>query len=117
MDDEIDLEKNYSDSCDDVQYNNGECYRIEFEVRARYVREHEQLSKEEKKTIMTKCDWKKMSLKEMKELKQLDALDSDTLISACFAALEQKEQEHLSLIKKLKDDKDEMKEKDQKCLS
>ena len=78
---------------DMVEYKEGHCDVSEFKVRARYVREHEQLSKEEKEKIMMKCKWDDMKIEDLEELKQLDTIGVDILWNICVALFRHEESE------------------------
>ena len=61
----------------------------EFNIRARYLKEHDgTLTKEEKEMVMKKCDWTKLMSKELMTLRELDIMGKDAMIEACSKALE-----------------------------
>ena len=65
----------------------------EFNIRARYLKEHDgTLSKEEKEMVMKRCDWTKLMSSELMTLRELDILGKDAMIEACSKALENTEE-------------------------
>ena len=64
----------------------------EFQVRAQYVRAHnEELSMEEKQAIMMKCDWTKLESAELKELEKLGVVDQCNMLTIYHSVLENTE--------------------------
>ena len=61
----------------------------EFCLRTKYVRLHsKELSVEEKKALVSKCDWSSLNSHELRELRLADIIDKDELLEAHEKALE-----------------------------
>ena len=74
---------------DTAEYGDPHTPFSEFNIRARYLKEHDDtLTKEEKEMVMKKCDWTKLMSKELMTLRELDVLGKDAMIEACSKALE-----------------------------
>lgn len=78
---------------DMVEYEEGHGEKSELEVRVRYIREHEELGKEEKERIIKKCKWDDLTIQELKKLKQLDVVGVETLWDICEALFKCEESE------------------------
>ena len=74
-----------------VEYEEGHGEKSEFQVKLGYIREHEELGKEEKERIMKKCRWDDLKYQEMKDLKELDAVGAESLWEICEALFKHEE--------------------------
>ena len=60
-----------------------------FCLRTRYIRFHSKdMSREEKQSMVVKCDWSTLNSQELRELRQADIVDKDKLLEAYEKALE-----------------------------
>ena len=60
-----------------------------FCLRTRYIRVHSKdMSREEKQSMVVKCDWSTLNSQELRELRQADIVDKDELLQAYEKALE-----------------------------
>ena len=79
---------------DMVEYGEPHTHFSEFNIRARYVKEHNnELSQGEKEMVMKQCDWTKLLSNELMKLRELNVLGEQDMIEACSQALENTEQE------------------------
>ena len=78
---------------DMVEYEEGHGEKSEFGVKARFIREHKELEKEEKERLMKNCRWDDLNLQKLKELKELDVVEGDSLWNICETLLKRDESE------------------------
>ena len=84
----------------------------EFCLRTKYVRFHaNELTKEQKQAMITKCDWSTLNSHELRELRLADITDKNALLEAHEKALEHQEIENERATEKVKILERKMKEK------
>lgn len=59
----------------------------EFCMRTKYVRCHSKMNKEEKQSLVVKCDWSTLNSQELQELRLADIIDKEELLDAYEKAL------------------------------
>ena len=72
-----------------TEYGESHSRSSEFSLRTRYIRSNmKNLSREEKKTVISQCDFSVLNSHELKELRMIGILDKDELLEAYEKALE-----------------------------
>ena len=83
----------------------------EFCLKTKYLRYHTEMSREDKQTLMVKCDWPTLNSQELRELRLTDIIDKDELLEAYEKALEYSEIENERVNKIARNVEKKMKEK------
>ena len=98
-----------------TEYGEAHTMYSEFSLRTKYAKEHAQsLSREEKETLLGKCNWTKIQSGKLKILRELDMVGDALMKEACDKVLENTEKgkkEYTDLATRTETERDEARKK------